>query len=104
VLRLQILGTLAMEDFTFLAICYTELFRRNGMACMINIAVKLGVGKMDYWFDTQDSLFDVSFSELPSNQIATAFGDESIKLFDITSTDLQIQQWRKYTLEVFSLS
>jgi peroxin-7 len=49
-------------------------------------------------------LFDVSFSELLSNQIATASGDGSIKLFDTTLTDFPIQQWREHTREVFSLT
>ncbi|KAF8253766.1 WD40 repeat-like protein [Wilcoxina mikolae CBS 423.85] len=56
------------------------------------------------WFDTQDSLFDVSFSESNANQLAAASGDGSIKLFDATLADFPIRQWREHTREVFSLS
>lgn len=35
------------------------------------------------WFDTNDGLFDLAWSELHENQIAAASGDGSIKLFDI---------------------
>lgn len=34
-------------------------------------------------FDTQDGLFDVAWSEVHENQLATASGDGSIKLWDM---------------------
>jgi len=55
-------------------------------------------------YDTQDSLFDVAFSESNSNQLAVASGDGSIKLFDATLDEFPVQQWREHTREVFSLS
>ena len=33
-------------------------------------------------FDTQDGLFDLAWSEIHENQIVTAVGDGSIRLFD----------------------
>lgn len=35
-------------------------------------------------FDTQDALFDLAWSESHENQIVTASGDGSIRLWDIT--------------------
>lgn len=37
-------------------------------------------------FDTQDGLFDVCWSEVNENQLVTASGDGSIKLWDTTLT------------------
>lgn len=55
-------------------------------------------------FDTQDSLFDVAFSELHENQLAVASGDGSIKLFDTTLADFPVASWAEHTREVFSVS
>ena len=35
-------------------------------------------------FDTQDALFDLAWSEIHENQIVTASGDGSIRLWDMT--------------------
>ncbi|KAL7273461.1 peroxisomal targeting signal 2 receptor [Rhizina undulata] len=56
------------------------------------------------WFDTQDSLYDVSFSEIHENQLVVASGDGSIKLFDISLNDYPIQSWQEHKREVFSVS
>jgi len=58
----------------------------------------------DKWFDTQDSLFDLAFSESHSNQLAAASGDGSIKLFDAALDNYPVQQWHEHKREVFSLS
>ena len=34
-------------------------------------------------FDTQDGLFDLSWSEIHENQLVVASGDGSVKLFDV---------------------
>jgi WD40 repeat protein len=39
---------------------------------------------LSFSFETQDGLFDVAWSEIHENQIITASGDGSIKLWDIT--------------------
>jgi WD40 repeat protein len=36
-----------------------------------------------YRFDSQDGLYDVAWSEIHENQLATASGDGSIKLWDV---------------------
>lgn len=35
-------------------------------------------------YDTQDGLYDVAWSEVHENQLVTASGDGSIKLWDVT--------------------
>ncbi|KAF2402422.1 WD40 repeat-like protein [Trichodelitschia bisporula] len=55
------------------------------------------------WFDTQDSLFDTAWSESHENQILTASGDGSIKLFDISLDQFPIQSWSEHGREVFSV-
>ena len=37
----------------------------------------------DCRFDTQDGLYDLAWSEVHENQIATASGDGSVKLWDL---------------------
>lgn len=55
------------------------------------------------WFDTQDSLFDTAWSEVHENQLLTAGGDGSVKLFDITLADFPVQSWQEHAREVFSV-
>jgi len=38
----------------------------------------------DVRYDTQDGIFDIAWSEVHENQIASAGGDGSIKLWDIS--------------------
>lgn len=54
-------------------------------------------------FDTQDSLFDTAWSEAHENQILTASGDGSIKLFDISLQQFPIASWQEHSREVFSV-
>ena len=54
-------------------------------------------------FDTQDSLFDISWSEAHENQLVAACGDGSIKMFDIGIDDWPIHEWREHQREVFSV-
>jgi len=57
------------------------------------------------YYDTQDSLFDVAFSESHENQVAVASGDGSIKLFDTTlEGGFPIANWGEHKKEVFCLS
>lgn len=39
--------------------------------------------QLDKRYDTQDGLYDIAWSEIHENQIVTASGDGSIKLWDI---------------------
>jgi len=54
-------------------------------------------------FTTQDSLYDLAWSEIHENQVLTASGDGSIKLFDNNLNDFPIQNWREHNREVFSV-
>lgn len=54
-------------------------------------------------FDTQDGLYDLAWSEAHENQIVTASGDGSIKLWDIALQDHPIRNWAEHTREVFSV-
>ncbi|OJI84912.1 WD40 repeat-like protein [Aspergillus eucalypticola CBS 122712] len=55
------------------------------------------------WFTTQDSLYDLAWSEIHENQVLTASGDGSIKLFDTGVADFPIQNWKEHNREVFSV-
>ncbi|KAK4695441.1 peroxin-7, partial [Lecanoromycetidae sp. Uapishka_2] len=56
------------------------------------------------WFDTQDSLFDLAWSETHENQCLVAAGDGSIKLFDIGLDEFPVQSWKEHNREVFAWS
>lgn len=58
----------------------------------------------DAQFDTQDGLFDVSWSELHENQVLTCSGDGSISLFDITLQNFPIRRFEEHQREVFSVN
>ncbi|CAG5184689.1 uncharacterized protein ALTATR162_LOCUS11033 [Alternaria atra] len=55
------------------------------------------------WFDTQDSLFDSTWSESHENQLLTACGDGSVKLFDINVPTYPIASWQEHSREVFAV-
>ncbi|TKY84661.1 hypothetical protein EX895_006563 [Sporisorium graminicola] len=54
-------------------------------------------------FDTQDGLYDLAFSEAHENQLVTASGDGSIKLWDCALPDHPIRNWAEHNREVFSV-
>ncbi|RAL16745.1 putative peroxisome biosynthesis protein (Peroxine-7) [Aspergillus homomorphus CBS 101889] len=54
-------------------------------------------------FTTQDSLYDLAWSEIHENQVLTASGDGSIKLFDLSLNDFPVQNWKEHNREVFSV-
>lgn len=54
-------------------------------------------------FDTQDSLFDSTWSESHENQLLTACGDGSVKLFDINVPTYPIASWQEHAREVFAV-
>lgn len=59
--------------------------------------------QVDKFFETQDGLYDVAWSEVHENQLVTASGDGSIKLWDITLNDHPIRHWAEHAREVFSV-
>ena len=52
-------------------------------------------------WDTQDGLFEISWSENHENQLVAASGDGSIKLFDTTVGQFPVMNWREHEREVF---
>ncbi len=54
-------------------------------------------------FDTQDSLYDLAWSETHENQVVVAAGDGSIKLFDIALNEFPVQSWQEHNREVFAV-
>lgn len=75
----------------------------NGRLYVLSIQPN-GAITNDLYFDTQDGLFDLSWSEMHENHIVTANGDGSLKLFDITVGKFPIMQWKEHQREVFSTS
>ncbi|CAG8479102.1 4356_t:CDS:2 [Acaulospora morrowiae] len=77
----------------------------NGRLYIINIGVGPDGINVERMYDTQDGLFDCSWSELNENQVVTSSGDGSIKLWDITLPVLEfpIRNWREHGREVFSV-
>jgi peroxin-7 len=105
------------EGFSGYSVKYSP-FYDNRLACAASANFGLvGNGRLfvlsltpsgilcEKWFDTQDSLFDVAFSEAHENQLAVASGDGTIKLFDTAlDGDYPIANWGEHKREVFSLS
>ncbi|KAJ1940411.1 peroxisomal targeting signal 2 receptor, partial [Linderina pennispora] len=54
-------------------------------------------------YDTQDALFDLTWSEVHENQVATGSGDGSIKLWDITLQQHPVARWKEHSREVMSV-
>jgi len=59
--------------------------------------------KLDKFYETQDGLYDVAWSEVHENQLVTASGDGSIKLWDVTLNTLPIRAWHEHTREVYGV-
>ncbi|QPG77086.1 hypothetical protein FOA43_004485 [Brettanomyces nanus] len=57
----------------------------------------------DASFDTQDGLFDVTWSELHENHVLTSSGDGSVSLFDTTLSKFPIAKFQEHSREVFSV-
>lgn len=58
---------------------------------------------IDKQYETQDGLYDLAWSEIHENQVVTASGDGSIRLWDVMLNDLPIRAWQEHTREVFSV-
>ncbi|KAL7280417.1 hypothetical protein ACG7TL_005345 [Trametes sanguinea] len=58
---------------------------------------------IDKFYETQDGLYDVAWSEVHENQLVSASGDGSLKLWDVMINDLPIRSWHEHTREVFSV-
>lgn len=58
----------------------------------------------DIAWETQDGLFDLAWSEVHENQVATASGDGSVKLFDLTVPQFPVMNYKEHQREVFSVN
>lgn len=55
-------------------------------------------------FDTNDALYDVAWSEINENQLVTACGDGSLKLFDLGLNDFPVMNFHEHKREAFSVA
>lgn len=55
-------------------------------------------------YDTQDSMYDTTWSELHENHIVVACGDGSVKLFDTTQDNFPLASWKEHNREVYAVT
>lgn len=55
-------------------------------------------------FDTNDSLYDLAWSEINENQLIAACGDGSIKLFDLGVNDFPVMNFHEHKRETFAVA
>jgi peroxin-7 len=104
------------EGFNGCAVKYSPFFdSRLAVAASANFGL-VGNGRLyilgltpsgivrEKFFETQDSLFDVSWSEDHENQLVVGSGDGSVKLFDIGVDEFPVAQWKEHKREVFSVA
>lgn len=75
----------------------------NGKLLILSIQPN-GSITADVQFDTQDGLFDLAWSETHANQVVTANGDGSVKLFDAKVGKYPVAMWHEHPKEVFSVN
>jgi len=74
----------------------------NGRLYILNLTAQ-GI-RLEKHFETQDCLFDTAWSEAHENQLLTAGGDGSVKLFDIGLDQFPIASWQEHAREVFAVN
>lgn len=86
-----------------LAVCTAANFGLvgNGRLYILGLTAKGIVAEK--FFDTQDALYDLAWSEAHENHVVTANGDGSIKLFDIGLDQFPIKAWQEHKREVFAV-
>lgn len=75
----------------------------NGRLFVLNIDPSGRIADEVSW-ETQDGLFDVTWSEVHENQMIGSSGDGSIKLFDLTVPQFPVRNFKEHTREVFSVN
>lgn len=75
----------------------------NGKLFVLNIEPNGVINNPISW-DTQDGLFDLAWSEVHENQVVTANGDGSVKLFDIMVPNFPVMNFKEHSKEVFSIN
>lgn len=56
----------------------------NGRLHLLSLAPPNSTLALDKFYKSQDGLFDLAWSEIHENQIVTASGDGSLRLWDVT--------------------
>ncbi|KAJ2965942.1 hypothetical protein NQ176_g10378 [Zarea fungicola] len=54
-------------------------------------------------FDTNDALYDLAWSEINENQLITACGDGSLKLFDLNVNEFPVMNFHEHKREALSV-
>lgn len=75
----------------------------NGRLFILNIEPDGNISNQVSW-ETQDGLFDVSWSEVHENQVTVASGDGSIKIFDLTVPNFPVMNFKEHAREVFAVN
>lgn len=75
----------------------------NGRLYILSIEPNGSIANQISW-ETQDGLFDISWSEVHENQVVAASGDGSIKIFDLTVPNFPVMNYKEHTREVFSVN
>ena len=86
-----------------LAVCAGANFGLVGNGRLFILSLTARGIQAEKVFETQDCLFDTAWSEGHENQILTAGGDGSIKLFDIGLDQFPIASWQEHGREVFAV-
>ncbi|KAF5506823.1 Peroxisomal targeting signal 2 receptor [Colletotrichum siamense] len=73
---------------------------RIAVASSANFGI-VGNGRV---FDTNDSQYDLAWSEINENQLVVACGDGSIKLFDLGVKDFPVMNFHEHKRETFSVN
>ncbi|KAH6673331.1 peroxin 7 [Halenospora varia] len=55
------------------------------------------------WYDTQDSVYDTSWSESNENQLVAGCGDGSVRLYDTNVPNHPVQVWKEHRREVYAV-
>lgn len=75
----------------------------NGKLFILTIG-NLGEIRSEMEWTTQDGLFDVAWSEVHENQLATALGDGLVKIFDLKVGQFPVMNYKEHTREVFAVN
>ncbi|KAJ2778103.1 peroxisomal targeting signal 2 receptor [Coemansia javaensis] len=86
-----------------LAAATSANFGLAGNGRLVVLGAPPAPGAVQRQYDTQDGLFDLAWSETHENQIATAGGDGSIRLWDTTVGALPVAKWHEHRREVMSI-
>ncbi|KAG9236807.1 putative peroxisome biosynthesis protein (Peroxine-7) [Amylocarpus encephaloides] len=56
------------------------------------------------WYNTQDAIYDIAYSEQNANQLIAGCGDGTVKLFDTKVPDYPIMEWKEHNREVYAVA